>query len=122
MKSVYPYNACRPCNLSEDRKVTAYLGDANFSWTGDNGDVMLEMPLCYTSRYFETDSDGVEWEYRWVSSAPVDGLHVNPAFTDGSSISDKIYIPIFNGSAGKMQPQEPRTSSVRLPERHRSQR
>lgn len=31
MKSVYPYNACRPCNLSEDRKVTAYLGDANFS-------------------------------------------------------------------------------------------
>lgn len=62
---------------------------------------MLEMPLCYTSRYFETDSDGVEWEYRWVSSAPVDGLHVNPAFTDGSSISDKIYIPIFNGSAGK---------------------
>ena len=62
---------------------------------------MLEMPLCYTSRYFETDSDGVEWEYRWVSSAPVDGLHVNPAFTDGSSISEKIYIPIFNGSAGK---------------------
>ena len=101
MKSVYPYNACRPCNLSEDRKVTAYLGDANFSWTGDNGDVMLEIPLCYTSRYFETDNDGVEWEYRWVSSAPVDGLHVNPAFTDGSSISDKIYIPIFNGSAGK---------------------
>ena len=101
MKSVYPYNACRPCNLSEDRKVTAYMGDANFSWTGDNGDVMLEMPLCYTSRYFETDSDGVEWEYRWVSSAPVDGLHVNPAFTDGSSISDKIYIPIFNGSEGK---------------------
>ena len=78
-----------------------YLGDANFSWDGSNGDVMLEMPLCYTSRYFETDSDGVEWEYRWVSSAPVDGLHVNPAFTDGSNISEKIYIPIFNGSAGK---------------------
>lgn len=101
MKSVYPYNACRPCNIKEDGTVTAYLGDANFSWDGSNGDVMLEMPLCYTSRYFETDSDGVEWEYRWVSSAPVDGLHVNPAFTDGSNISDKIYIPIFNGSAGK---------------------
>jgi len=101
MKSVYPYNACRPCNIKEDRTVTAYLGDANFSWDGDNGDVMLEMPLCYTSRYFETDSDGVEWEYRWVSSAPVDGLHVNPAFEDGTNISDKIYIPIFNGSSGK---------------------
>lgn len=101
MKSVYPYNACRPCNIKEDGTVTAYLGDANFSWDGSSGDVMLEMPLCYTSRYFETDNDGVEWEYRWVSSAPVDGLHVNPAFTDGSSISDKIYIPIFNGSAGK---------------------
>ena len=101
MKSVYPYNACRPCNIKEDGTVTAYLGDANFSWDGSNGDVMLEMPLCYTSRYFDTDSDGVEWEYRWVSSAPVDGLHVNPAFTDGSNISEKIYIPIFNGSAGK---------------------
>ena len=101
MKSVYPYNACRPCNIKEDGTVTAYLGDANFSWDGSSGDVMLEMPLCYTSRYFETDSDGVEWEYRWVSSAPVDGLHVNPAFTDGSSISEKVYIPIFNGSAGK---------------------
>lgn len=101
MKSVYPYNACRPCNIKEDGTVTAYLGDANFSWDGSSGDVMLEMPLCYTSRYFETDSDGVEWEYRWVSSAPVDGLHVNPAFTDGSNISEKIYIPIFNGSAGK---------------------
>lgn len=101
MKSVYPYNACRPCNIKEDGTVTAYLGDANFSWDGSSGDVMLEMPLCYTSRYFETDSDGVEWEYRWVSSAPVDGLHVNPAFTDGSNISEKVYIPIFNGSAGK---------------------
>lgn len=101
MKSVYPYNACRPCNIKEDGTVTAYLGDANFSWDGSSGDVMLEMPLCYTSRYFETDSDGVEWEYKWVSSAPVDGLHVNPAFTDGSNISEKVYIPIFNGSAGK---------------------
>ena len=103
MKSVYPYNACRPCNIKEDRTVTAYLGDANFSWDGDNGDVMLEMPLCYTSRYFETDSDGVEWEYRWVSSAPVDGLHINPAFVDGDNISEKIYIPIFDGSAGKSE-------------------
>ena len=103
MKSVYPYNACRPCNIKEDRTVTAYLGDANFSWDGDNGDVMLEMPLCYTSRYFETDSDGVEWEYRWVSSAPVDGLHINPAFVDGDNISEKVYIPIFNGSAGKSE-------------------
>lgn len=99
MKSVYPYNACRPCNIAADGTVTAYLGDANFSWDGANGDVMLEMPLCYTSRYRETDSDGVEWEYRWVSSAPVDGLYINPAFTDENNISEKIYIPIFNGSA-----------------------
>ncbi len=99
MTSVYPFNACKPCNLSEDRKVNAYLGDADFQWDGSNGDVMLEMPIVYTARYLETDADGVEWEYRWIASAQTDNLHIHPAFTDGDQVYQKIYIPIFNGSA-----------------------
>lgn len=78
--------------------MNAYLGDADFQWDGSNGDVMLEVPQVYTARYFETDSDGVEWEYRWVAAGPVGRCHLDHAFTDGDRQSEKIYIPIFNGS------------------------
>lgn len=98
MASVYPYNSVKPCNVAEDMSVNAYLGDADFQWDGSNGDVMLEVPQVYTARYFETDADGVEWEYRWVAAGPVGRCHLDHAFTDGDRVSEKIYIPIFNGS------------------------
>lgn len=98
MASVYPYNSVKPCNVAEDMSVNAYLADADFQWDGSNGDVMLEVPQVYTARYFETDSDGVEWEYRWVAAGPVGRCHLDHAFTDGDRQSEKIYIPIFNGS------------------------
>ena len=98
MASVYPYNSVKPCNVAENMSVNAYLGDADFQWDGSNGDVMLEVPQVYTARYFETDSDGVEWEYRWVAAGPVGRCHLDHAFTDGDRQSEKIYIPIFNGS------------------------
>lgn len=98
MASVYPYNSVKPCNVAEDMSVNAYLGDADFQWDGSNGDVMLEVPQAYTARYFETDADGVEWEYRWVAAGPVGRCHLDHAFTDGDRQSEKIYIPIFNGS------------------------
>lgn len=98
MASVYPYNSVKPCNVEEDMSVNAYLGDADFQWDGSNGDVMLEVPQVYTARYFETDADGVEWEYRWVAAGHVGRCHLDHAFTDGDRQSEKIYIPIFNGS------------------------
>lgn len=98
MASVYPYNKAIPCNLSEAGDVTAYMGDANFQWDGSNGDVMVELPIFYSDRYFEEDEDGVEWEYRWISAGPVDGLHIHPLFIDGDVIKQKAYLPIFNGS------------------------
>lgn len=98
MASVYPYNSVKPCNVAEDMSVNAYLGDADFQWDGSNGDVMLEVSQVYTSRYFETDADGVEWEYRWVAAGPVGRCRLDHAFTDGDRQSEKIYIPIFNGS------------------------
>lgn len=98
MASVYPYNSVKPCNVAEDMRVNAYLGDADFQWDGSNGDVMLEVPQVYTARYFETDSDGVKWEYRWVAAGPVGRCHLDHAFTDGDRQSEKIYIPIFPGS------------------------
>lgn len=100
MMSHYPFNEMRPCNLAEDRTVNAYLGDATFQWDGTNGDVMLEVPMTYTGRWFETDADGVKWEYRAVSSAQIGHLHLDHLFTDGADrrISEKVYLPIFPGS------------------------
>ena len=100
MMAEYPFNSMRPCNLAAGVAVNAYLGDPTFQWDGSNGDVMLEVPMCYTGRWFETDANGVKWEYRAVSSAPIDHLHLDHAFTDGPDrrISEKIYLPIFNGS------------------------
>lgn len=100
MMSHYPFSEMRPCNLAEDVTVNAYLGDADFQWDGSNGDVMLEVPLTYTGRWFETDADGVKWEYRGVSSGPIGHLHLDHMFTDGPDrrISEKVYLPIFPGS------------------------
>lgn len=100
MMSHYPFSEMRPCNLAEDATVNAYLGDADFQWDGSNGDVMLEVPLTYTGRWFETDADGVKWEYRGISSGPIGHLHLDHMFTDGQDrrISEKVYLPIFPGS------------------------
>lgn len=100
MMSHYPFSEMRPCNLAADRTVNAYLGDADFQWDGSNGNVMLEVPMTYTGRWFETDADGVKWEYRGVSSGPIGHLHLDHLFTDGADrrISEKVYLPIFPGS------------------------
>lgn len=105
MMSHYPFSEMRPCNLAEDRTVNAYLGDATFQWDGTNGDVMLEVPMTYTGRWFETDADGVKWEYRAVSSAQIGHLHLDHLFTDGPDrrLSEKVYLPIFPGSIEEVQ-------------------
>lgn len=105
MMNCYPFSEMRPCNLAEDRTVNAYLGDADFQWDGTNGDVMLEVPLTYTGRWFETDADGVKWEYRGISSAQIEHLHLDHLFTDGPErrISEKVYLPIFPGSIESVQ-------------------
>ena len=61
---------------------------------------MLEVPMTYTGRWFETDENGVEWEYRAVSSGKIGRLHLDHLFTDGADrrISEKVYLPIFVGS------------------------
>lgn len=100
MMSHFPFCEMRPCNLALDRTVNAYLGDADFQWDGSNGDVMLEVPMTYTGRWFETDENGVKWEYRAVSSGKIGRLHLDHLFTDGPNrrISEKVYLPIFQGS------------------------
>lgn len=99
----YPYNSMKPCNLAEDASVNAYLGDGDFKWDGSNGDVMLEVPIFYSLRWFETDDDDVKWEYRAVSPGPANGLKVDRMFIDGDRISEKVYLPIFNGSLDEGQ-------------------
>ena len=83
----------RPCNLAEDRTVNAYLGDATFQWDGTNGDVMLEVPMTYTGRWFETDADGVKWEYRAVSSAQIGHLHLDHLFISITTAMTEAHMP-----------------------------
>lgn len=45
--NVYPWSEMKRCNLSDDGVVTAYYGDSNFSETGSNGQVMVEIPKFY---------------------------------------------------------------------------
>ena len=102
MSTVYPYCRMKPCNLAADGTINAYLGDVDFDWYGSNGDVMLEVPLFYSSRYLEVDnSDGLNYEYRWISAYKLNGMDSDPLFWEdatGTVIKQKAYLPIFMGS------------------------
>lgn len=102
MSSVYPYCSMRPCNLDNSGSVNAYLGDADFAWDGTNGDAMLEVPVFFSSRYFEQDADGKTYEYRWIAPTSIGGqLKADPLFWEdatGDEYKPRVYLPIFPGS------------------------
>lgn len=50
---VWPFNQLKPCDLNMDGTVAAYLGDADFVWSGDDISVMLEIPSdMYFARWY----------------------------------------------------------------------
>lgn len=100
MESVYPYNEIQVCSLSSDGTVIAYLGEREFSWYGDAGDVMLEIPVYCVDRYIREDpADGIKYEYRWLAKDPIDGLRPDPMFVDGDTVLKKVYLALFLCSA-----------------------
>ncbi len=98
---IWPYNRLRPCDLNLDGTVAAYKGDPDFTWEPESGCVMLEVPNeMYFSRWYETDADGQNWEYRVFSDT---GRYPNAVYikdlmkrSDGST-ADYFYFPIFLG-------------------------
>jgi len=87
------FGAIRRCNLSDAGAVNAYYGDATFSYTGSNGQVMVQIPKFYYRVYALTN------KYRYVISAVLlPGFKVHPAFIVDSVEKDFIYVSAFEGS------------------------
>jgi hypothetical protein len=99
---VWPFNQLKPCDLNMDGTVAAYLGDADFVWSGDDISVMLEIPSdMYFARWYAKDSDGQNWEYRVFSDSQryPNSVSIKDLMkrSDGTK-TDHWYFPIFLGS------------------------
>ena len=83
------------CNMNDAGTVACYSNDPDFSETGSNGKVMVEIPRCYV--YTTNPSTNV---YRWwISSKQAPGFKVHPAFRqsgDGTAnYADYIYVGAY---------------------------
>ena len=77
--SIYPWSDIITCNYNTStKKVTAYYGDTNFSFTGNNGQVMTIIPEFYYKRYV---SDG--YEYILISKDNLSGFIKSKEFMIG---------------------------------------
>jgi hypothetical protein len=87
------FGRIRRCNLANDGTVTAYYGDAGFSYTGSNGQVMVQFPKMYYAAYSLTN------KYRWpLSYVPLPGFKTHPAWIVDGVEKDFIYVSAFEGS------------------------
>lgn len=87
------FGAIRRCNVSDAGLVTAYYGDPTFSYTGSNGQVMVQIPK------FWYRTDALTNKYRFlISPIALSGYKVHPAFIVDSVEKDYIYISAFEGS------------------------
>ena len=87
------FGGMRRCNLADDGTVNAYYGDPTFSYTGSNGQVMVEIPK------FWYRTDALSGKYRFtISPIARTGYTVHPAFIVDSVEKDHIYVSAFEGS------------------------
>lgn len=76
---IYPWSDIITCNYNNStKKIVAYYGDANFSFTGSNGQVMTIIPEFYYRRYV---SDG--YEYVLISKDNLSGYVKSEEFMIG---------------------------------------
>jgi len=89
----YPFGAMRLCNVSVvngERRVV-YANEPGFTRTGENGNVMVEIPKFYSKR---EKSGTVE---RWmISGTKHPGFELEPVFTRGDRELDVIYVGSYN--------------------------
>jgi len=80
-------------NLSDAGVVNATYGDAGFSYTGSNGQVMAQIPKFWYKVYALTN------KYRYViSPVYLPGFKVHPAFIVDTVEKEFIYVSAFAGS------------------------
>ena len=101
------YGGRKRCNLSDAGEVTAYYGDAGYSATGSNGQVMVEQPKFFY-KFVPLNLFKVEGQEGWscdkfriyLSDTARRGFKIHPNFTRGvpATIKDFIYSAAYKGS------------------------
>ena len=83
--ALFGLNRIRRCNIADDGTINAYHGDATFSYTGSNGQVMVEIPKFW----YNMSVSGVY--FRWILS-PIakTGYKIHPMFFYGSGLTTEF--------------------------------
>ncbi|MCL2703749.1 MAG: hypothetical protein FWE91_09100 [Defluviitaleaceae bacterium] len=87
------YKDIRRCNVNASGVVTAYEGQAGFSYTA--ADVMVEIPLFY----YRIEQDTTQ-RREWISNVPTSGFTVHPAFARPWGNAPYIYVGAYETGAG----------------------
>ena len=98
------YGGRRRCNVSDDGRITAWLGDANYTEDGSNGQVMVYQPKFYYLRVpmvIERKDNGtmiVRKEQLIISPIKQSGLKIHPLFVNeqGQEV-DYVLLSAYEG-------------------------
>ena len=91
--NTYPFGAIRVCNVAfrDGVRCVTYEGEPGFSRTGENGNVMVQIPRFYSKR------EKIGSVERWmISGTKHPGFEIEPAFTRGGKELDCIYVGAYN--------------------------
>ncbi len=87
------YSRIRRVNLSDAGVVNAVYGESTFSYTGSNGQVMVQIPKFY----YRVDALANKYRYT-ISASPLPGYKIHPAFIVDTVEKEFIYVSAFEGS------------------------
>lgn len=88
-------------NLDSDGTELEAFGEAGYATDGSNGEVVVKFPKYYM-HVGEIETAGEPIIYLEISETEADGFEIHPAFKDGETILDHIYIGAFEGSVQKI--------------------
>lgn len=95
--NAYPWCEMKLCNVTFDNKgnkTVVYKGDSEYSETGSNGNVMVQIPKFYSKRVVTDD-----YEEIWISGKKHSGYKLDPIFKgyNGKEL-DYVYVGAYLGS------------------------
>ena len=103
--AVKAFGGRKRCNVADDGTVNAYYGEAGYSETGSNGQVMVEQPKFYykvVPLELEKVEGGKGFHMRkvryYVSDTKKAGFKLHPAFIQDGVEKNFIYLSAYEGS------------------------
>lgn len=89
----YPFGSIRTCNVAfrDGIRNITYENEPGFSRTGENGNVMVEIPKFYSKR------EKIGTLERWmISGTKYPGFETEPVFIRGGKELDAVYVGVYN--------------------------